>query len=83
MQIFDAMGNIVLDGSDMTFRFVGQYSFTTSQTSDVIVSVPGVAAGTHFATCDSGFPVVETNQVRIHPEFGANGLTVQLYIFRV
>lgn len=82
LQVWDASGNIILDTSDYTFRFVSSHTFTISGSSDVIVSVSGIAAGTHFATTVKGFPVVETNQVRIKPQFNASG-TDTLFVFRI
>lgn len=82
LQVWDASGNIILDTSDYTFRYMGAYGFTISSSSDTIVSISGIAAGTHFATCDVGYPVVETNQVRVCPQFNASGAAT-LHLFRI
>lgn len=83
LQVWDASGNIVFDTSDYTFRYMGSYTFTNNPTADVTVSTPGTVAGTYFATCDTGFPVVGTNQVVIKPQFGSGTGTKTLYIFRI
>ncbi len=83
MQISDSSGNVILDSDDFTFRFVGQYSYTNDQSADVVVSIPGIVVGTHFATCERGFPIVEADQVRIKPEFGSPSSSFPLYLFRI
>lgn len=83
IQIFDSSGSIILDSDDYTFRYIGSYTFTANPAADVVVSISGIAAGTHFATCDIGFPVVETNQVTIKPQFASGTPTVTLYLFRI
>jgi hypothetical protein len=83
IQINDSSGSVILDSDDYTFRYVTSTTFTNNPTTAVVVSVSGIAAGTHFATCSTGFPVVETNQVRIHPQFGSGTGTITLYIFRI
>lgn len=83
LQIWDASGNLTFDTSDFTFRYLGSYTFTANPSADVTVSTPGTAAGTHFATCDTGFPVVGTDQVVIKPQFGSGTGTKTLYIFRI
>lgn len=70
IQVFDGSANLVLDSNDYTFRFIGTYSFTNNPNGDVVVSVPGVVPGIYFAVITTGFAIVETNQVRIKPQFG-------------
>lgn len=83
LQVFDAAGNITLDTSDFTFRYIGSYTFTANPSADVTVSTPGTVAGLYFATCDTGFPVVGTDQVVIKPQFGSGTGTKTLYLFRI
>lgn len=83
LQVWDASGNIILDTSDQTFRYMGVYTFTANPSADVTVSTPGTVADIYFATCDTGFPVVGTDQVVIKPQFGSGTGTKNLYIFRV
>ena len=83
LQVWDASGNIILDTTDITFRYMGSTTFTNNPAADVVVSTPGTVAGTYFATCDLGFPVVGTNQVVIKPQFGSGTPTVTLHLFRI
>jgi hypothetical protein len=84
LQVWDASGNIILDTSDQTFRYIGSYGFTVSSSdnSSTVVSVPGVSPGTHFATSSIGLPVVETNQVRVYGQIGSSG-SGTFYVFRI
>jgi len=83
LQVWNAAGSLIFDTSDYTFRYMGAFTFTNNPTSDVTVSTPGSVAGTYFATTDVGFPVVGTNQVVIKPQFGTDGLTHTLHLFRI
>ena len=83
IQIFDGSGNVVLDSNDYTFRYIGTYGFTNNPSGDVVVSVPGVVAGVFFAVLITGFAVVETNQVRIKPQFGSGTGANSFDLFRI
>lgn len=86
LKVWDSSGNVTLDSTDQTFRYLGSYAFTPSQTVDVVVSVSGADPATHFAACaasQSGLAVVETNQIRIYPGFVSSGSSDVVHLFRL
>lgn len=81
--ILDAAGGTILDSEDYTFRYMGEYTYTNDPNADVVIPITSIGPVTHFATCTLGFPVVETNQVVIKPQFGSGTSTATFYLFRI
>jgi hypothetical protein len=84
LQIFDSSGNFQLDVGDLTFRYRASYSYTADGTNDVLISAPGAVPGRWFAismTPNTGFPVVETDQIRIKRAFFGGGIASTVHLF--
>lgn len=81
----DAAGDITLELSDSTFRYMGFYNYAPSTSAEVFISIPGISPATHFASAEApnyGFPAVESGGVRIYPGF-FSAASSAIYLFRI
>lgn len=85
-QVLDANGNVFLDGSELTSRYHSKYDFIAPQTTDLLISVPGLVPGKFFVTTldiQAGFPIIEQDRIRIKRAFGGGGAQSTVYVFTI